>query len=250
MFESECSVTAVGSQGQIYARLHRLGVIGAALVFAAALAIAIGTGSAGAAAKIAVLGSAAPANPACPTDCVATGKTTGFQTSIGKTPSPFVVPYPGKIVAWSIKLAAPNEKQVDFFKQTFGGEAEARISILKPIQKEIKAGKQVYKLKSQAPLEELAPFFGTTTTFTLKDPLKVKTDQIVALTIPTWAPAFAIGQTNNTSWRASRKSNRCADKYVPMGSSHQALNSERQYGCAYKGTRLLYSATLVGRPGG
>ena len=242
-------MTSMGSHGHLYARLHRLGVLAAAIVFAASLAIAIGVGNAGAAPKIAVLGSAAPASASCPQDCQAIGKTTGVQLSIGKVKSPFAVPYPGKIVAWSIKLSSPTDKQIDFFEDFFGGAPQARLSVLKPVAKQIKQGKPIYRLKAQSPVEDLMPFLGQTTTFQLGSPIKVKAGQVVGLTVPTWAPAFAVNLGGGTSWMASRKKENCTKAAdIQAGSAQQALGKDRSYGCIYKTARLLYSATLIGRP--
>lgn len=230
------------------ARLRRLGAL-AALVTVAGLLAAIGPGRAVAAAKLVVLGAATPANPSCPESCQAVGRTTGFQTTIGATKSPFVVPYRGRVVAWSIKLSAPRENQIDFFKDFYGGEPQARLAVLKPIQKQIKVGHQVYKLKSQSPLEDLSGFLGATTTFTLQTPLRVKPGQVLGLSIPTWAPAFAVGQAGNTAWRASRKKDKCDNATdIQAGTAHEAVGQERLYGCQYTTARLLYSATVVGEP--
>jgi hypothetical protein len=218
-------------------------------VLVAAAAISAGTGSAGAALKVLVLGAAAPATPSCPDSCQAIGKTTGFQYKIGKTQSPFAAPFTGKVVAWSIKLSRPSSKQIDFFNDFFGGDPTARISVLKPIQKQIKKGHPIFKLKSQSPVEELSPYLGTTTTFALQTPLKVKKGQVVAMTVPTWAPAFAVNLGRKTSWLASRKRTKCNKAGdIKAGSAQQGLNSRRAYGCVYKTARLLYSATLVARP--
>jgi hypothetical protein len=230
------------------ARLRRLAAI-VGLLALAGLVLAIGPGRATAAPKMVVLGAAAPANPSCPESCQAVGKTTGFQTSIGATKNPFAVPYPGRVVAWSIKLSAPRQNQVDFFRDFYGGEPMARLSVLKPIRKLVKQGKPIYRLKSQSPVEQLGPFLGTTTTFTLQAPLKVNAGQVIALTIPTWAPAFAVGQTGSTAWRASRKKTACNDaEQIKVGTPQEALGADRAYGCQYKTARLLYSATVVGDP--
>jgi hypothetical protein len=230
------------------ARLRRLAAF-AALLAIAGLITVLAPGRAAGAPKMVVLGAAAPANPSCPESCQAVGKTTGFQTAIGGTKSPFVVPYPGRVVAWSIKLSAPRQNQIDFFREFYGGEPQARLAVLKPIQKRIKQGKQIYRLKSQSPIEQLSPFLGTTTTFTLQAPLKVNAGQIVALTIPTWAPAFAVGQPGNTSWRASRKRAACNDAdLIKAGTPQEAVGADRAYACQYTTARLLYSATLVGDP--
>lgn len=233
----------------LFARLHRLGLGLATAVFAVVLAVAITTGTAAAAPKTIVLGAAAPATPSCPDQCQAIGKTTGFQTSIGRTQNPFVSPVTGRVVAWSIKLAAPNEKQVAFFNDFFGGAPQARLSVLKPIQKQIRAGRMVYKLKSQGPVEDLMPFLGTTTTFALQRPLIVREGQVVALSVPTWAPSFAVNLGNKTAWRASRKKTKCTRaEDIKLGTAHQTIGQDRIYGCAYKTARVLYSATVVRDP--
>ncbi|HKH22681.1 MAG TPA: hypothetical protein VKA88_03590 [Solirubrobacterales bacterium] len=248
----------MGPHAHAHARLHKLSVATAVAVFVAALAALIGTGLAGAAPRVTVLGAAAPATPSCPTGCQAVGKTTGFQTSISGQRNPFVVPFRGRIVAWSIKTGAPstkpnpdndNQSDYDFFTKTFGGAPKARISVLKPIMKQIRAGHRIYKLKSQSPVEDLSGFLGQTTTFTLETPLRVKPNNVVALTVPTWAPAFAINQAANTKWQASRKRGKCNDTAdILAGTPQESVGSQRSYGCRYTTARLLYSATVVADP--
>jgi hypothetical protein len=248
----------MGPDAHLLARLHKLGVATAIAVFAAVLAVAIGTGDAGAAPRIVVLGAATPAVPSCPTTCQAVGKTTGFQTSITGSKSPFVVTVRGRVVAWSIKTGVPstkpnpsnnNQSDLDFFSKTFGGPPRARIAVLKPIMSSIRAGKPIYKLKSQSPVEDLTEFLGQTTTFTLDTPLRVKPNNVVALTVPTWAPAFAINQAANTRWQASRKKGKCNDTAdILAGTPQDALGTQRSYGCSYNTARLLYSATVVADP--
>lgn len=243
----------MGRAAHASARLHRLGVVLAAVVFSATLAIAIGTGTAGAAPQLAVLGAATPATPACPTSCQAVARTTGFQTSIGATKNPFVVPYTGTIVAWSIKLGAPSANDAQFFDEKFGAP-EARLAVLKPVMKKIKAGKPIYRLKKQTPLEKLSEFFGTTTTFALAQPLKVKRNQVLALTVPTWAPGLALNQGGDSVWVASRKRDRCGNNQKTAladtlaGRAQDTLGSDRAFGCTYKTARILYSATIVKDP--
>ena len=70
-----------------------------------------------------------------PNTCQAVGKTTGFQTAITGASNPFVVPFRGRVVAWSIKTGAPstkpnpnnnNQSDLDFFNKTFGGDAQGQ----------------------------------------------------------------------------------------------------------------------------
>jgi hypothetical protein len=216
-----------------------------------ALLVFLGPGSADAAKapktplpKLIVLGaSAQTAQPACPASpCQAIGKVTGFQSQIGTAKNVFVAPFDGRIVAWSLKLSAPTDTQKKFFNDFYGGDPSARLSILKPLKK----SPGVYKLKSQTPVEELDGLLGTTTTFTLKAPLNVRTGQIVALSVPTWAPVFAIGLAKNNAWLASRKKTKCTNPDdIKAGSAQEALGGQRAYSCNYNTARLLYSATMV-----
>jgi hypothetical protein len=249
---------SMSAHARHYARLQKASIATAIAVFVAVLAALLGTGSAGAAPNVMVLGAAAPATPSCPTACQAVGKTTGFQNSITGTKTPFIVPVRGSLVAWSIKLGAPgtkpnpnndNQSDLDFFNKTFGGGPKARISVLKPIMKQIKTGHPIYKLKSQSPVEDLSDYLGQTTTFTLDTPLRVKPNNVVALTVPTWAPAFAVNQSADTKWQASRKKGKCNNTDdILAGTPQDALGSERSYGCVYNTARLLYSATVVADP--
>jgi hypothetical protein len=194
--------------------------------------------------KLLVLGaSAQTANPACPASpCQAIGKVTGFQSQIGNAKNVFVAPFDGRIVAWSLKLSAPTDTQKKFFNDFYGGDPSARLSILKPLKK----SPGVYKLKSQTPTEQLGGLLGTTTTFTLKAPVSVRAGQIVALSVPTWIPVFAIGLAKNNTWLASRKKAKCTNPDdIKAGSAQEVPGSQRAYGCTYNTARLLYSATMV-----
>ena len=167
----------MGQDAHAYARMHRSRrrrflrspKVIAIAVFAALLAAVIGTGIAGAAPRLIVLGAATPAAPSCPTNCQAVGKTTGFQTNITGAKNPFSVTVRGRIVAWSIKTGAPstkpnpqnnNQSDYDFFSKTFGGPPRARVAVLKPIMKSIRAGKPLYKLKAQSPSRTSPPSSG------------------------------------------------------------------------------------------
>jgi hypothetical protein len=248
----------MGQHAHLFARLHKITIATAVAVFAGLLAVVIGTGIAGAAPRVTVLGAATPAVPSCPANCQAIGKTTGFQVNITGAKNPFVVTARGRLVAWSIKLGAPstkpnpqnnNQSDYDFFNKTFGGSPKARISVLKPIMKQIRAGHPIYKLKSQSPLEDLSAYLGQTTTFTLDTPLRVKPTNVVALTTPTWIPAFAINQSADTKWVASRKKGKCNNtEDILAGTPQDALGTQRTYGCVYNTARLLYSATVVADP--
>ena len=102
-----------------------------------------------------------------------------------------------------------------------------------------------FKLVAQSPLVQLAPYFGKTAQFPLATTLQVKKGDVIALAVPTWAPALALGFTNETSWRASRLRTQCTNTSVQ---SMQQLGTSVQYYCLYREARLTYSATLISTP--
>jgi hypothetical protein len=182
-----------------------------------------------------------PATPSCPSKpCLAVSRTTGYQAKVGATRGLMTIPKDGRIVAWTISLGKPGKKQVDFFNQRLGGEAQAQITILNPRR----------KLRSRAVAQgepqKLTPFFGTTVQFALDKSIVVKKGWVVALTVPTWAPALAVGLGADTSWRASRGKGTCED--TSTQTTQTQPNQLAQYYCLYRTARLAYSATLVTDP--
>jgi hypothetical protein len=179
--------------------------------------------------------------PSCPaTPCLAVSRTTGYQAKVGTERGLFVVPQNGKIVAWTITLGKPGDRQIKFFNDNLGGESAARITILRP------GKKLVSQVTGQSPLQKLAPYFGTAVQFPLGRALNVRKGYVVALTVPTWAPALAVGLGNDSSWRASRAKGKCNDTQAQT--AQQTLGASIQYRCLYRTARLTYSATLITTP--
>jgi hypothetical protein len=187
--------------------------------------------------------------PACPrTPCEAVGKVTGFQLTADGRRGAFRARQDGILVAWAIRASKPNKEQRDFFgnfysSSEFGTKPTARISVIKKIK-----GKR-YKLKRQSPVVELASALGTRQVFTLTEPLRINDGEFLALTIPTWAPSFAINLSGKRNvWRASRGKNKCNSRNdIKDSKPHQKTGATRQYGCDYKTARLLYWGYYVPR---
>jgi hypothetical protein len=190
-----------------------------------------------------VLGSTASTpDPSCPElPCQAVGSVTGFQVSNGQSKLPFNVPRDGKITAWGLTLAQPTNPQRSFFNGFFGTPPEARISILRRIPG---TNPPRYNLRSQSAIRVLSPYLGKAVKFSAS--LKAKKGDIVALTVPTWAPAFAQGLAANNTWRASREAGKCTNSTdVRQGEPQTKIGKRATYGCRYTTARLLYTATLV-----
>lgn len=188
--------------------------------------------------------------PACPATnqeaCMAVGNVTVFQSQAGDVRMPYRVPFHGRLVSWSITLADPEPSEVRGFNDFYGRPAQARVAVLRLVQRR----PPIFKMVRQTPVQELTRFFGRTVHFALERPLVVRRGHIIALTIPTWAPNWAINLSDSNAWRASRNRNRCADSDIEEHSRpQQRVGSNRQYGCYFTNTRFLYTATIVREPG-
>jgi hypothetical protein len=183
-----------------------------------------------------------PTTPSCPaTPCLALTRTTGFQVKVGNTRNLVIVPREGSVVAWTVTLGKPNPTQVKFFNSNEGGTASAAIAILRPQRKPNLS----YKLIAQSPVVQLEKYFGKAAQFPLASTIQVKKGDVIALTVPTWAPVLALGFTNETSWRASRPRSSCSSTSTQ---SVPSVGASVQYYCLYRQARLTYSATLISTP--
>jgi hypothetical protein len=209
-----------------------------------ALALAVPAGSSATLAEVGVVPATIPATvPSCPASpCLAVSRTTGFQVKVGPNNNPLAVRRDGTIVAWSIVLGKPNTTQIRFFNANEGGVAEAGIAILRPQPRP----RLTYRLVAQSPVVKLQPYFGGYAQFPLESTLKVKKGDVVALTVPTWAPALALGFKNDTSWRASRGKSQCSSTSTQTADTR--IGAAVQYYCLYLTARLTYSATLISTP--
>jgi hypothetical protein len=209
-----------------------------------ALALALPAAAPATLTEVGVLPATTPATvPSCPASpCLAVSRTTGFQVKVGAVHNPLSAPRSGTVVAWTIMLGKPNATQVKFFNTNEGGPAEAGIAILRAVPRQ----RLTYKLIAQSPPVKLEPYFGKTAQFPLETTLAVKKGDVVALAVPTWAPALALGFGNDTSWRASRQKSQCTT--TSAQTDQTALGSPVQYYCLYQTARLAYSATLISTP--
>ncbi len=177
-------------------------LISPAVLVCAILALALPAAAPATITEVGVTPTTTPATvPSCPgTPCLAVSRTTGFQVKIGSLHNPLSVAKTGTIVAWTISLGTPNATQIKFFNANEGGVAEAGIAVLRAQAKP----NLTYKLLAEGPTVKLQPYFGKTAQFPLETTIPVKKGDIIALAVPTWAPALALGFGNDTSWRASR----------------------------------------------
>ena len=198
------------------------------------------------------LGASPPAvRSKCPGDpCEVLARTTGYQGRAGNVRNPFVIPHAGQIVAFTVNLAPLNDSQLQFFNTTFGSPPEVRLSILRRGKR--RRTRLNHRLMAQSKLFPVDRYISKTRTthpsFVLTPPLRVRRNYIVALTTPTWAPAFVGGISTSNWWRSSRHRGHCSPRYVTERTAQQHIGGVRRYGCTYHGARVAYTATYVPDP--
>ena len=162
---------------------------------------------------------------------------TGYQVQIGTAKNPYVIHRAGKIVAFTIRLGKPDAQQTQFFTNLFGGTPQARLTLLKKPKTDKKMTNDL-RILGQSELFDLTNYLGSTPTFALAKPLAVEAGSTLALTVPTWVPAFAINLGPDQAWRSSRPKNDC------NGTSQvaaQTVGNARSYDCFYRTARLLFT---------
>ncbi len=187
-------------------------------------------------------GTATLPDPSCPeSPCQAIGSVTGFQVSTSQGQLPFRVPRDGTVKAWTLTLAQPTSSQRTFFNSFFGTPPQARLAILRKVPG---TNPPRYELRAQGSIKVLSPYLGQTVKFGAS--LPVEKGDIVGLTVPTWAPAFAQGLPSDNAWRASRETGKCVNSTdVRQGEGQLKVGTRATYGCRYSTARLLYTVTVV-----
>jgi hypothetical protein len=212
-----------------------------------ALAVAFGAGGSLDAAKAkpvaAVLGGADEMpDPACPVNCLVIPSVSGIQTLLPSSASPYRVPATGKITAWKIYLGKPSADDRRALNDMFGSPPQASISVLQKVNTD--RGPK-FRLQRKSPVVALSRYLGTVATFRLDKPLRAVKGQFVALTVPTWAPAFAAGlNSREYAWRASREPGKCANNGQSTIRPQLLVGSKRFYACKFTGSRLLFTARI------
>jgi len=209
-------------------------------LIAASVALVCAVAPSAASARIVEVGQApTEAVPTCPASpCLAVSRTTGYQAKVVDSRAHYVIPANGRIVAFSIRLGAPNKRQIKFFEDNFG-KASAGLAV-------IRRGDRLFgRVVAASPVMQLSDYFGQTVQFPLDRALKVEKGNVIGLTVPSWAPALSTLTDDGSSWRASRGLKACDN--TDSQTAQTAVGALTQYRCLYR-ARLTYTATLITDP--
>lgn len=193
--------------------------------------------------------------PACKdADCRVLTRSTAFQLKEGNRANASRVPRNGHVVAYTLNLPEVAKKYYTGLSEQYAGAPTARISILRQRKRKGQT-KYRYELIAQSPAKHLRPYLGSSPSFVLSKPIKVKKGDLIGLTTGTWMPAFVARPEDATAtWRASRPKNKCglignndSTNFITPR-MHQKIGQIKQYNCGYTGARVLYHATVIETP--
>ncbi len=196
----------------------------------------------------AVVAPVCPAGVALQNCTIVLTQVTAMATARDGVPYPSTVKKAGVLVAFTVGVsaissnAATVKSVVADLNAHWGGTAEAEISVLRPIRMKSNS----WQVAAQSQPFDLEPFLGQVVQFPLGAPLPLVPGEVIALTVPTWAPvlSFALTPATKFAYRQSRASS-CTTPITPPGFAQATIGNRTQYGCGFTGTRVEYSATEI-----
>src|SRR5579859_4877448 len=221
------------------------------LVTAALIATFLALVPATAAAKIIELGQtptpiAAPTCPqgVSPSQCfIILTRTTAIQTASDGVSYPTTIKKSGWIVAFTVGLsnlssnATTERNYLHTLDSAYGGPPQLELTVLKT------APKNKYTVVEQSGIYHVTPFLGQVLqeplslppTFATLTALPVKAGEVLALTVPTWAPVLTYNLSpSKFVYRQSRMTN-CKNA-AGSETAQETVGQSTRYLCEYPGT--------------
>ena len=243
----------------------------AVCALAATLLAAVAVPAAALAADVKIGVTASPViAPTCPANAqgsactIVLAQMTAYETLRDGVVNPDTVKHSGVISSFTLGLAGTNlitPPVLARLDQTYGGPPEAQLTALIPTGT---AASPSFRVAAQSEVVKLRGQLGQVAEFPLTTPLPVVRGEMLALTIPTWAPVLSIEQnTTKFSYAQSRAKQIVAvksgstTKRVSSCNTNSTINLAQivigelsHYTCSYAGTRIEYSALEITTPAG
>lgn len=235
--------------------------VASALAVVAALAVLVP--AAASAQELQVGVTASPLiTPTCPPGVSANNCTivltqvTAFETLRDSVPDPTTITQSGVISAFSVGLAGTATITADdiaYLNKTYGGVPEVQLTVLRPVGTPAAPS---YRVAAQSPVFKVQSQLGQIAEIPLVSPLPVVRGELLALTVPTWAPVLSFDlSTTAFSYSQSRKqtitsSGSSCNSSAGANLAQATIGELSNYSCNYLGTRVEYSALEITTPTG
>jgi hypothetical protein len=202
-------------------------------------------------------------SPTCPADAqkgkctILLTQVTSYETLRDGVANPDVIKKSGVIASFTLGLAGTNVLTPSIIageSSKYGGPPEAQLTVLRPTGTPANPS---FRVAGESAVVELRPELGKVAEFPLITPLPVVRGEVVALTVPTWAPvlSFELAPTKFAYAQSKAKVNsgKSLTTCDTTGGANLAqiiVGELSSYGCTYPGTRVEYSALEITTPAG
>ncbi len=177
---------------------------------------------------------------------------TVYNTASDGVQNPMVVHKAGELVSVKIGISAISSDaktlrtDISYLNKTYGGPAEAELAVLRRVGKRTQLR---WSVVAQSPAYQLQPYRSQVVEFPLATPLPVVPGELIALTVPTWAPILSYDLTaKKFAYRQSRMTNCTKAGASTVIQAQLTIGQQARYGCSYQGTRVQYSAEEITTP--
>lgn len=201
--------------------------------------------------------------PTCPADAqgnacrIVLTQVTAYETRRDGVVNPTKIREAGVISSFTLGLTGTSTitaKDVTYLDKTYGGPPEAQLTILRATGT---SSRPAFRVAAQSPVFKVQPELGQVAEYPLVAPLPVVRGELVALTVPTWAPVLSFElSTTKFSYNQSRTSSRTTTGASSCSTSAGAnlaqitIGELSNYSCNFVGTRVEYSALEITTPAG
>lgn len=214
-------------------------------------------------------------SPTCPADAQGSSCTilltqvTAFETLRDGIANPDTVKRSGVVSSFTLGLAPPSlvtPAIVAAKNAQYGGPPEAQLSALIPTGTPTNPS---FRVAAQTNVVKLRSEFGKVAEFPLLTPLPVVRGEVLALTVPTWAPVLSIEQTSTkfayaqsrvmqmvnvkvttkTGATVTKRESSC-NTLATVNLAQIVVGELAGYSCVYPGNRIEYSALEITTPTG
>jgi hypothetical protein len=202
-------------------------------------------------------------SPTCPANAqgkncdIVLTQVSAYETLRDGVSDPDTIKQSGVISAFTLGLAGTTlitPKVLSALDKSYGGPPEVQLTVLRPTGT---PSSPYYRVAAESAIVKLRSELGKVAEFPLVTPLPVVRGEMLALTVPTWAPVLSF-ELNTTKFayiqgRANIKTTSGSTSCDTTGGPNLAqivVGELSTYGCAYPGTRIEYSALEITTPAG
>ena len=201
-------------------------------------------------------------SPTCPANAqgaackIVLTQVTAYETLRDGIANPDAVKQSGVISSFTLGLASTTlitPAVLANLDKAYGGPPEVQLTVLRPTGTPADPS---FRVAAESPVYMLSPELGTVAEFPLLAPLPVVRGEMVAVTVPTWAPVLSFElPTTQFAYAQSRSQvitggTSSCDTTGGVNLAQIVVGGLSAYGCSYPGTRIEYSALEITTPPG